>query len=67
MNQLLFRTFLLLLHLVANFVLISYVFRYDITGSWIGFIGFIILAFFLFYLFIRHLISYINFTKTKTK
>ena len=63
MNSLIWRTTAILLHAAANFFLISFLFRYDITGSWIGFIGFIVLALVLLYLFIKHLISFLYFLK----
>ena len=63
MNSLIWRSTALLLHAAANFFLISYLFRYDITGSWLYFIGFIAIALILLYLFIRHLVSYIYFIK----
>jgi hypothetical protein len=63
MNRLFWRTSLILAHAIANFILISMLFRYDITGSWLLFFGFIIIALVLFYLFVRHLVSYIYFIK----
>jgi hypothetical protein len=67
MNQLALRTIFLILHAVANFILITLAFNYDITGSWALFIGFIAVALLLLFLFIKHLLSYIYFIKTKTK
>ena len=67
MNPLLLRTAAILLHAVANFLLITTLYNYDLTGSWLKFIGFIILVLFLLFLFIKHLLSYIYFIKTKTK
>jgi hypothetical protein len=67
MDNVLLRTFLLVFHGVANFLFISYLYRYDITGSWLYFIGFIVIVLFLLFLFIKHLLSYIYFIKTKTK
>ena len=67
MNRLIIRTSALLLHAFLNFVLVSYLLNYDLTGSWIVVTGFIILLFLLVVLFIRHLLSYFYFIKTKTK
>lgn len=67
MNTLFFRITALLLHAVANFIIVSYAVNFDITGKWISFIGFILLLFVLLYFFIRHLASFIYFIKTKTK
>jgi hypothetical protein len=67
MNSPAIRTVLLLLHVAANFLLVNYLLRYDITGKWVYFIGFILLLFLLLFLFIKHMVSYIYFIKSKTK
>ncbi len=67
MNQFALRTVLIILHAAANFILITILLDYDISGSWVRFIGFIALALLLLFLFIKHLLSYIYFIKTKTK
>ena len=67
MNQVAIRTILLILHATANFILISWVYNFDLTGSWLRFFGFIAGVLLLLFLFIKHLLSYIYFIKTKTK
>ena len=67
MNNWVIRLFAILLHAALSIILVSYLIDYDITGRWITFIGFIILLLALFYLFVRHLISFYYFIKTKTK
>lgn len=67
MNTIFIRFAAILLHAIANFILVSYVVNFDITGSWIYFIGFVLLLLLLLYLFILHLTSFIYFIKTKTK
>ena len=68
MNNLLLRTGAILLHAIANFLLVNYlVNEFDLTGKWILFIGFILLLLVLLYLFVKHVVSYIYFLKTKTK
>jgi hypothetical protein len=67
MNSLFIRVTALLLHAIANFVLVSYLLNYDLTGKWVTFAGFVVLIFVLVYLFIRHIVSFIYFVKTKTK
>ena len=67
MNSLFLRISALLLHAVANFILVSYLFNFDLTGKWIYFLGFIVLLFALLWIFIIHLVSFIRFIKTKTK
>lgn len=67
MNAFVLRTVALVLHAVANIIVITLLFNYDITGSWIFFIGFIAILLLLLFLFIKHLLSYIYFIKTKTK
>ena len=63
MKPLLWRTAGLLLHAIANFLFVSFLFRYDITGSWFFFICFIIVVLLLLFLFISHIVSYIYFLK----
>jgi uncharacterized MAPEG superfamily protein len=67
MNDFVLRTAALLLHAAANIFIVTYLFKYDITGSWVFFIGFITLLLLLLFLFIKHLLSYIYFIKNKTK
>jgi hypothetical protein len=67
MNAFMLRTAVLVLHAAANILLITFLFNYDITGSWVFFIGFIVILLLLLFLFIKHLLSYIYFIKTKTK
>jgi hypothetical protein len=67
MNKLLIRVVAILLHAVANFLLVTYLTNFDITGSWVGIAGFIIVLGILLVLFIMHILSFIYFIKTKTK
>jgi hypothetical protein len=67
MNTIFLRVAALLLHAVANFTLVNYLVNFDITGKWIYFIGFIVLLLILVYFFIRHIVSFVYFIKTKTK
>jgi hypothetical protein len=67
MNSVFTRTAALLLHALLNFLLVSWLVNFDITGKWIFFIGFIITLLILLYLFIKHIVSFIYFIKTKTK
>ena len=67
MNTLLIRSTLLLVHAVLNFILVSRLLDFDLTGKWIYFAGFILLVLLLIYLFIRHTVYYIYLLKTKTK
>ena len=66
MNHLLFRLAALLLHAVLNFILLSYLMDYDITGSWLKVVGFVLLIFMLLIAFIVHLLSFIKLIKTRT-
>ena len=65
LNGFILRTAAILIHAILNFIVISYLVNYDITGSWIKFIGFTLVVFLLFYLFLLHLVSFINFLKHK--
>jgi hypothetical protein len=67
MNNLFLRTCLVLLHAVTSIVLVSYLVDYDITGKWIKFIGFLLLLLLLLFLFVKHLIAFYYFIKTKPK
>jgi hypothetical protein len=67
MNSIFLRVAALLLHAVANFVLVNYLVNFDIAGKWVYFIGFIVLLLILIYFFIRHIVSFVYFIKTKTK
>jgi len=67
MNSVFTRTAALLLHALLNFLLVSWLVNFDITGKWVFFIGFIIFLLALLYLFIKHIVSFIYFIKTKTK
>lgn len=67
MNTLLLRMGALLLHAFLNFIFISWLFKFDITGSWIAFGGFFLLLFVLLIVFIKHLVSFINYIKSVTK
>ncbi|MFT3979510.1 MAG: hypothetical protein QM687_03505 [Ferruginibacter sp.] len=60
----LFRTLAMLAHAFLNYILISWLFEFDITGSWAGFIFFIILCALLLLLFIRHCISFYKYLQT---
>lgn len=67
MNSVFTRTAALLLHALLNFLLVNWLVNFDITGKWIFFIGFIIALLALLYFFIKHIVSFIYFIKTKTK
>lgn len=64
-NYLTLRIFSIILHAVLNFIFVSYLTDFDLTGSWIVFIGFIIVVFFLSYVFLTHLVSFIHYIKNK--
>ena len=51
LNTFVLRIAAIVIHAILNFIAISYLVNYDITGSWIKFIGFTLLVFLLFYLF----------------
>lgn len=65
MNNILFRTLMLLLHALLNFFIVSYVMDYDLTGSWLRIILFVLLLLALLYFFILHLIAYYKLLKSK--
>ena len=61
------RVVLLLLHALVNFILISWLTDFDITGSWLTVIGFTFFVLLVIGTIIAHIISFINYIKTKTK
>ena len=67
MNNLLVRTVAIILHAIVNLLLVNWLVNFDITGKWIFFAGFILLLLFLLFLFVKHIVSFIYFIKTKTK
>ncbi len=67
MNTLLFRVGAILMHVFLNIVIVSYVTRYDVTGSWIAMTGFVLLLFIMLGLLVMHIMSFLNFLKHKAK
>lgn len=59
-----FRTVAIVLHAMVNFLLTSWLFKYDITSSWLGFLLFLLLCLVLLVLFIKHLISFIRYLQS---
>ena len=60
-----FRIIALLLHISLNFLIVSFLTTYDISGSWIGFLLFLVACIFLLVLFVMHLIAFIRFIQSK--
>jgi hypothetical protein len=67
MDHIFVRIGAILAHILLNIIIISYATSYDISGSWLTATGFFLLAFLLLVLFIKHLLSFINFIKNKSK
>ena len=65
MNALIIRIGLLLLHVFLNVVLIAYITRYDISGSWLSMTGFVLVVFIMLALLIFHIMTFIHFYKHK--
>ena len=65
LNSFILRVAALIIHAILNFIAISYMVNFDITGSWIKFIAFALVVFGMFYLFLLHIVSFINFLKQK--
>lgn len=66
-NPIYLRVVLLLLHTLINFIFISWLTDFDITGSWLTVIGFTLLVLMVIGTMISHIISFFNYLKTKTK
>lgn len=58
------RTLAILIHGLTNFLLVSWMLQYDITGSWMGFTLFIVLCLLLLVLFVKHLVSFIKYLQS---
>lgn len=65
-KHLFYRIAVMILHAIVNFLIISWLMNFDISGSWIGFFAFILVCLFLLSLFIIHLYFFFVFIKTKT-
>lgn len=64
MDRMILRVGLIMLHALANIVVVSYLVNYDITSSWLATISFVIILFILLTLFIKHIMSFIKYIKT---
>lgn len=64
MNPFLIRTFFLVVHIVANIALVSYLVNFDLGESSLRFVLFILIMAILVLLFAKHLISFIQFIKS---
>ena len=69
MNQLTKRTLLrtgaIILHTLANFIILSYLMSFDITGGWLPFALFMLACFLLLALLALHILSFIRFLQLK--
>jgi hypothetical protein len=65
-NRLLLRALAITIHIFLNFFLVTWLMKFDITGSWINFFLFIIAVAVLIVLFVIHLLSFILFIKTRS-
>ncbi len=63
-TNLFYRIIAILVHAVVNFIIISSVLSYDISGSWLSFFLFMLLCVTLFTLFVLHLSLFIRFLKS---
>ena len=66
MNKLLFKVVFILLHIISNFILISYLMSFDLTESWIKFSLFLLLVIILVILFVKHLLGFLLFIKSNS-
>jgi hypothetical protein len=69
MNQLTKRTVLrtaaVILHTLANFIILSYLLSFDIAGGWLSFSLFALACLLLLGLLAAHLVSFIRFLQLK--
>lgn len=57
----------LLFHAVLNFIVVTGLTNFDLTGSWSLFAAFAAVVFVLLYLFLRHVVSFVCFLKNKLR
>ncbi|MBL7744445.1 MAG: hypothetical protein JNN00_13305 [Chitinophagaceae bacterium] len=67
MDKLFWRVTALALHASANFLLITWLTDFDISGSWLATAGFIVLLAILLGLFTWHILSFLFYFKNKIK
>lgn len=65
MNKTPLRAAAILLHLLLNFFLVSWLMDFDLTGGWIRFVLFLTVCLLLLMLFVLHMISFIRFLQSK--
>ena len=67
MSRLFRRILAIVLHLLLNVFVVTWVMQYDVTASWITFSGFVSLVLILLIFFTLHLISFFYFIKSTNK
>jgi hypothetical protein len=67
MDNYVIRIAAIIAHVLLNIVIISFLTDFDITARWITTIAFVLIIFLLFVMLIKHIVSFINYIKTKTK
>lgn len=67
MDKFYLRLAALVLHAAANFLLITWLTNFDISGSWLAAAGFVTLLAALLALFIWHILSFLFYIKNKIK
>jgi hypothetical protein len=67
MDNYVIRIAAIIAHVLLNIVIISFLTDFDITARWITTIAFVLIIFLLFVMLIKHVVSFINYIKTKTK
>jgi hypothetical protein len=65
MNTTPVRAAAILLHLLLNFFLVSWLMDFDLTGGWVRFVLFLAACIFLLMLFVLHMISFIRYLQSK--
>ena len=66
MTNLIVRTAIMILHVVLNIFIVTYLTNFDLTASWLLITGFIIIVLILISLLIAHIVSYIHFIKSRS-
>jgi hypothetical protein len=67
MSKSAFRIIMLMVHIMANFMLITVMMQYDVTGSWLSFTLFVLFCTGLAFLLIFHLFTFFRFLKTNSR
>ena len=59
------RTSAIILHTLANFIILSFLMSFDVTGGWLSFVLFVLACILLLAILALHVLSFIRFLQLK--